>query len=419
VRRLCLSAAVLVNLVYGAEVLRVDLGGVVHPISVEILNGAIAQAQREGASAILLRLNTPGGLMEATRELAERMAASPVPVVTWVGPSGARAASAGFFLLLAGDVAAMAPGTRTGAASPVLLGREIDPVMRRKVESDAAAWIRSLANRRGRNPALAEKAVLEAKSFTEQEALDAKLIDLLAANEKELLQKLSGREVSRWDGTKTTLSIAGANVREYEPTLRQKIISSIADPNIAFILLIAGLLGLYIEFSTPGAIAPGIAGALLLLFGLSALSVLPISWLGVSLLLLGLALLLAEAFVTSHGVLGIGGAIAFVFGALLLVEGPPGVRISFGTAMGVGVPFAAISVLLATLAVRSQKEKAATGEVGLLGQTGLARTALEPEGKVYVHGEYWDASSPVPVPEGARVRVTAVEGLRLRVEPLP
>jgi membrane-bound serine protease (ClpP class) len=403
----------------GAGVLRVNTGNIVHPVSVEIVSRAIEQAQRDGAELVLLRLNTPGGMMEATREIVEQMVASPVPVAVWVGPSGARAASAGFFLLLAADVAAMAPGTRTGAASPVLLGQQMDPVMRRKVESDASAWIRSLAARRGRNAEVAEKAVLEAKSFTEQEALAAKLIDVVAANEEELLRKLDGREITLFNGARRKLSVAAAPIRDYQPSMRHKIIRAIADPNIAFILVMIGLLGLYMEFNMPGAILPGVLGALLLLFGLSALSVLPINWLGAALLILSIGLFAAEAFVTSHGILGIGGGVALVFGALLLVDGPPGVRIGLATALGVGIPCAGIAVFLATLVVRTHREKVSTGDSGLLGQTAVARTPLNPAGKVFVHGEYWDATSPVPVPEGAHVRVTAVEGLRLRVEPLP
>jgi membrane-bound serine protease (ClpP class) len=390
----------------------------VHPVSVEIFTRAAAQAQRENADLILVRLNTPGGLMDATRELVEKIVASPIPVVTYVAPSGARAASAGFFLLLAGDVAAMAPGTRTGAASPVLLGREMDAIMRKKVESDAAAFVRSIATQRGRDAAMAEKTVLEAKSFTEQEALQAKLIDLVASNEEELLRKLQGRTITRFNGTRHTFNIRDSSIRDYQPSLRHRILRIVADPNIAFILLIAGALALYLEFTTPGAIAPGVIGAILMLFGLAALSVLPINWLGAALLLLALGLFIAEAFVTSYGVLGIGGAIAFIFGALLLVDGPPGVRIGLGTALGVALPVAAIAVFLTTLVVRAHREKPTTGEIGLVGQIGTARTPLQPEGKVFVHGEYWDASSPVPLPDGARVRVTAVEGLRLRVEPL-
>ena len=401
-----------------AEILRVDIDGVVHPVTVELVSRAIDQAQKDRSDLILLRLNTPGGLVEATRQLVEKITASPVPVVTWVGPSGARAASAGFFILISADAAAMAPGTRTGAASPVLLGGEMDAVMRKKVESDASAWMRSLAARRGRNSELAEKTITEAKSFTESEALAGKLIDFIAADEKELIGKLQGRELTRFTGVRVTPELRDATVRHYQPTLRQRFMGAIADPNIAFLLLILGGLGLYLEFTTPGAVFPGVVGGILGLLGLAALSVLPINWLGAALLLLGLGLVIAEAFVTSHGVLGVGGAVAFVLGALMLVDGPPGVRISPGMAIGAGLPFAGIAVFLTTLVVRSQRKRADTGDDGMIGRTGVARTPLEPAGKVYVHGEYWDATSLVPVPEGAAVRIVGVDGLRLHVEPL-
>lgn len=418
-RHLLMPALLVVQAAIGATVVRVDVDSVVHPVTVEIVAGAIAQASQNNADLILLRLDTPGGLMEASREVVQLMNGSPIPVAAWVAPSGARAASAGFFLLLASDVAVMAPGTRTGAASPVLLGRELDPVMRKKVESDASAWIRSLAARRGRNAALAEQTITEAKSFTEEEALKAGLVDLIAANEADLLEKLNGRDIVLFNGEKRQLNLKSAVVTSYELTVRQKIFKAISDPNLAFILLVLGALGLYIEFSSPGLIVPGVLGALLLLLGLGALSVLPINWLGVALIILALGLFIAEAFFTSYGVLGIGGAAALILGALLLVEGPPEFRIGLATAAGVGIPFALIAIFLTTLVVRAQKRKPYTGESGMIGLIGVARTPLEPEGKVFVHGEYWDASATAPVPEGSRVRVIAVDGLRLRVEPVP
>ncbi|MDP2997057.1 MAG: nodulation protein NfeD [Bryobacterales bacterium] len=402
-----------------ARVLAVSVDGVVHPVTFEIISHAIDQARQQEASLLLIRLNTPGGLMEATRQIVERLVASPVPVVTYVAPSGGRAASAGFFLLEAGDIAAMAPGTNTGAASPVLLiGGQMDAVMRRKVENDAAASIRSLVSKRGRNAELAEKTVLEARSFTDGEALTHRLIDLVARDQDDLLRQLDGREVTRFDGRKQTLRVAGASVAEYRPTMRESIISAVSDPNIAFILLVVGALGLYVEFSHPGLIAPGVAGAILLLLGLSALSVLPISIAGVALLVLALVLFALEAKFASHGILGGGGAVAMVLGALLLVEGPPELRIRFSTAIAVTLPFAAITIFLLSLVVRARAGKVLTGAAGMLGEIGVARTPLDPAGKVFVRGEYWDAESPCPVAEGAAVRIVAVEGMKLRVKPI-
>jgi len=418
VRQLFLLLFLLLQAAYGAGVLRVDIDNVVHPITVETVSRALEQARREGASLLLIHLDTPGGLMEASREIVGKLIASPVPVVMYVAPGGARAASAGFFLLLAGDVAAMAPGTRTGAASPVVLGRELDPVMRRKLESDAGAWLRSLAAQRGRDAALAEKAVSEAKTFTAQEALESDLIDLIAKDESDLWRQLDGRPIVRFDGTKHTLDLRSPLVTIYEPTLRQKILKAISDPNLAFLLLVLGVLGLYVEFSSPGLIVPGAFGAILLLLGLAALSVLPINWLGAALMVLALTLFVLEAKFTSYGILGAGGAAAMVLGALLLVEGPPEFRIGLATAVAVALPFAGITVFLTTLVIRAHANKVDTGQNGLIGETGVACTPLNPTGKVLVHGEYWDATSSVAVAEGTRVRVSAIEGLHLRVEPL-
>lgn len=399
-----------------AHVIAVPVDGVVHPITIEIINHAIEQAQAEHAAVLLIRLDTPGGLLDATRQIIQQLSASPVPIVTYVTPSGARAASAGFFLLEAGDVAAMAPGTNTGAASPVLLGQQMDQVMREKVENDAAALLRSMTSRRGRNSQLAEEAVRKARAFTEKEALDQKLIDLIASDEQQLFKDLDGREITRWDGRKQVLHLAGATVTEVRRTLRERLMGAIADPNIGFILLVLGALGIYVEFSSPGLIFPGVAGAILALLGLSALTILPINWVGVALLLLAVTLFVLEAKFTSHGILGIGGTISMVLGALLLINGPPEVRIHLTTAVAVAVPFAVITMFLVSIVVQARRNKVLTGASGMIGEVGVTRTALEPEGQVLVRGEYWDAVATANIPAGARVRVKAVSGLKLLVE---
>jgi membrane-bound serine protease (ClpP class) len=400
------------------KIVAVDVDGMVHPITAEIVDGAIAQAKKENASLVLVRINTPGGLMDAMRATIEKIVASPVPVVTYVAPSGGRAASAGFFILEAGDVAAMAPGTATGAAHPVLMGSQMDAVMKQKVENDASAYLRSICGKRGRNSQLAETAVRESKSFTESEALDQKLVDLVAPGEKQLLAELDGRTVTRFDGTVTTLHTAGGEIVEYQRTLRQRLISAIADPNIALILLIIGALGIYIEFTSPGVIAPGVFGGILVLLGLSAISVLPINWLGAALLLLAFTLFALEVKFTSHGVLGAGGALAMVLGAVMLVDSPiPELRIHWLTALGVSLPFSAITVFLLTIAMRARRNKVETGVEGMIGQIGQALTGLSPAGKVFVRGEYWDAVAAQPVPAGAHVKVTAIDRLTLTVEP--
>jgi membrane-bound serine protease (ClpP class) len=400
----------------GPRVVAVTIEGEIHPITVEIVGHAIEQAQSENASLLLVRINTPGGLLDATRELIQKLDASTVPVVTYVEPSGARAASAGFFVLEAGDIAAMAPGTNTGASSPVLLVGQMDQVMRNKVENDAAAMLRSMMSRRGRNSDVGEQTIRQAKSFTEREALDQKLIELIASSEQQLFQELDGREITRWDGRKLTLHLAGATVIETERTLRERVIFAIADPNIGFILLVLGVLGIYVEFTSPGLIFPGIAGAILALLGLSSLSILPINWAGVGLLVLSLALFVLEAKFASHGMLGIGGTISMVLGALLLVNGPPDMRIHLSTALAVALPFAAITMFLVSMVVKARRNKVLTGPEGMIGELGVAQTALEPEGQVLVRGEYWGAIAASNIPAGAHVRVRGVMGLKLRVE---
>jgi membrane-bound serine protease (ClpP class) len=423
-RPICVLALLLTRLSYASpKVVAVDVNSIIHPVTVEIVTRAIAQAQTENADAILLRLNTPGGLMDAMRETIEKIVASPVPVISYVTPSGGRSASAGFFLLEAGDIAAMAPSTNTGAAHPVLMmNGQMDPEMKRKVENDAAASLRSLAAKRGRNSALAEKAVLESKSFTEKEALDDHLIELIARDEQDLFAQLDGREVVRFDGRKQTLHLAGATVVTYQPNLRERIISAIADPNIALILIVIGVLGIYAEFSSPGLIAPGVAGAISVLLGLSALSVLPINGTGAALLALAFVLFALEAKFVSHGVLTLGGAVAMVLGALLLIDSPmPELRIRWTVAIALALPFALITSLLLTLVVRARANKVVTGSAGMLGEAGVAVTALAPAGKVQVHGEYWDAVAPPGsrLEAGSKVLVTSVQGLQLAVKADP
>ncbi len=402
------------------KVIAVDLDGIVHPVTVEIVGSAIARAKQENASLIVVRLNTPGGLMDAMRETIEDIVASPIPVVTYVAPSGGRAASAGFFILESGDIAAMAPGTNTGAAHPVAEFGDMDATMKEKVENDAAAYMRSICAKRARNSEVGETAVRQSKSFTEREALDQHLIDLVAPNEQALLAALDGRTVTRFNGATATLHTAGAEVEVYQKTLRQSVVSAIADPNIALILLVIGAVCIYVEFSSPGLIAPGVVGAILVLLGLSAISILPLNWLGAALLLLAFTLFALEAKFTSHGVLAAGGAVCMMLGAVMLVDSPiPEMRIHWSTAIALTVPFAAITVLLLSLALRSRRAKVETGSEGMIGQIGAAITDLSPAGKVLVHGEYWDAVSLKPAAVGVSIRVTAIDKLKLTVEPVP
>jgi membrane-bound serine protease (ClpP class) len=416
---LAVLALVAAHALAAPKVLVVDVDGMVHPITTEIVAGAIAQARQENASLIVMRLNTPGGLMDAMRETIQEMISSPVPVATFVGPSGGRAASAGFFLLESGDVAAMAPGTNTGAAHPVAMTGQMDSVMKEKVENDAAAYMRSIATKRGRNSALAETAVRESKSFTEKEALEKNLIDLVAADLPALVAALDGRTVTRFDGRTQTLALRGAAIEVYEKTWRQRIISSIADPNIALVLLVAGALAIYVEFSSPGLIAPGVIGAICMLLGLSAISVLPINWLGAALLIVAFTLFALEAKFAAHGVLAVGGTVSMVLGAVMLIDSPlPELRIHWATAIGLALPFSLITAGLVSLAVRARRSKVVTGSQGMIGETGTAVTELAPAGTVFVHGEYWNAVALTNLPAGAPVRVTAIRQLTLTVEPL-
>jgi len=401
------------------RVIAADINQIIHPVTVEILKNALAEAEESGASALLIRLNTPGGLMEAMRECVEVIVSARIPVITYVTPSGARAASAGFFLLQAGDIAAMAPGTNTGAASPVLMGQEMDSVMRKKVEEDASASLRSVVSRRGRNAELAETTVLEAKAFTEEEAFKQNLINLIAASEASLFDQWEGREYTAWDGTKQTLRLRGAVVTPYALSLREKLMSAVSNPNIAFVLTVLGALGIYVEFTNPGLIFPGVGGAICVLLGLSALSILPINWMGVALLVLALVFFVLEASVSSHGILGAGGALAMALGAILLVDSPvPEMRIATSVAFAVSLSFAAITVFLLSLVIRAARNKVATGIETLPGRIATAMEPLNPAGRVRLDGDFWNAVSSAPVSKGEQVRVRKIDGLTLEVEPV-
>ena len=400
------------------RVLRIDVDHVIHPLTVEIIGQGLEQAEQENAAAVVIRLNTPGGLLSATEEIIQLIVASPVPVITYVAPSGGKAASAGFMILIAGDIAAMAPGTNTGAAHPVMLGgAKMDEVMNQKVENDAAASVRAIAEKRGRNTELAEQAVIESKSFTDKEALESNLIDIVANDVPELLRALEGRVIVRFDGSELSLNLSGAVVQSYELTNRQRILLPLIDPQLAFVLLILGALGIYVEFTHPGLIAPGIAGAILVIVGLMALTMLPINWAGAALIVLGLACFVLEAMMPTGGILALGGAVSMVLGAVMLVDtGIPELSIGWGTAIAVTLPFALITVFLLRLAVKSYSYKVATGSESMVGEIGVAKTDVGAEGRVFVHGEWWNAKSDQLIPSGQRVRIVGIDGLNLKVE---
>ncbi len=404
-----------------ASVLQVDVTGIVHPVTVEIMTAAISQAEAEHDDALLVRLSTPGGLLDSTREVIEQVLHSPVPVLMWVGPSGARAASAGFFLLESGDIAAMAPATNTGASHPVSgSGANLDSVMNEKVENDTAALVRTLAAHRGHDVDAAEKTVRSSVSYTESEALDKHLIDLIAPTPAALLEQLEGREITRFDGHKQTLHFASRNIIPFEPTLRQKILSAIADPNIALLLLVLGAIGVYAEFSVPGAVFPGVLGAILLLLGFAALAMFPIGWLGATLCIMGLTFFVLEAKFATHGILTAGGAIALLLGAMLLVDThDPALRVRFSMALALTLPFALITSFLLSIAVRARRNKVVTGIEAMPGRLGMVVAELNPSGRVRVQGEDWSAVADGRIGVNECVRVTAVHGLTLHVEAAP
>ncbi|HYC59743.1 MAG TPA: nodulation protein NfeD [Thermoanaerobaculia bacterium] len=416
-RSLLLALLIVLAQTMHAAVLRVVVDDVIHPIADEFVGRALEEAAKTQADAVIIELRTPGGLETSMRGMVEKIIRSRVPVIVWVGPGGARAASAGFFILQAADVAAMAPGTNTGAAHPVLLGEKLDDVMKMKVQNDAAAFMRSLAQRRGRNVKAAESGVREAKSFTEDEALALKLIEVVAPNVPALVQWADGKTVKRFDGTTTTLRVAGKPLVDYEMSLKQKLLSWIMNPNITFILMSLGMLALWAEFNHPGAILPGVVGLIAITLAVFALNLLPTRFAAFALILVAFALFALEAKFTSYGILGTGGVLCMIFGALLLVDGPiPELRVSLMTALVVSVPIGIIAVFLMTLVLRAHKNPVVTGADAMIGEIGIARTAVDGHGKVFVHGELWNAIANTAIPEGARVRVRGFDGMRVVVE---
>jgi membrane-bound serine protease (ClpP class) len=409
----------LLSALSSAEVLRISLDDAIQPVTAEYVARALDTAAANHDQAVLIEINTPGGLVDSTREIIEKIEASHVPVIIYVTPSGSRAASAGFFILESADVAAMAPGTNTGAAHPVILGSKMDDVMKQKLENDAAALIRSTVAKRGRNVELAESAVRESKSFTEQEALDKKLIEYIAPSQKDLFHQLTGKSFKRFNGDSVTLSLENDPVRDYRMTLKQRILSHLMDPNVAFILLAIGALALYAEFNHPGAVIPGTVGVVFILMSAFALNLLPVRFAAIAMIIGAFALFAAEAKFASHGVLTTGGIALLTLGGLFLVDGPiPEMRVKLVTALAVSVPLGIITAFLMSIAVRARRNKIVTGQQGLIGEIGIAQTMLSPSGKVFVHGELWDAVSTIPVPMGEQIVVREVDGLTLRVDPV-
>jgi len=406
------------GIAFASGVVKIKLDDTIQPISDEYIGRAIEQARQTNADAVLIELRTPGGLVDSTRSIIEKMLASPVPVIVFVAPSGARAASAGFFILEAADVAAMAPGTNTGAAHPVTFGGEkMDDVMKQKLENDAAAFMRSFVGPRGRNVALAEAAVRESKSWTDKEALDQHLIDYVARDQDDLFKQLDGKPIKRFDGKTVTLHLVGAPVIELPMTLKQRILDFLLDPNIAFLVLAVGALALYAEFNHPGAIVPGVVGVVFILLALFALNLLPTRYAAFTLIMAAFVMFALEAKFATHGILGVAGIALMTIGGLLLVDGPiPEMRVKLWTALAISIPLGAITVFLMSIALRARRNKIVTGTQGMIGSIGEARSDIDPEGKVFVQGELWNAHAPSRVQMGEQVVVRKVEGLELEVE---
>ncbi len=402
-------------------VVKLTLHDTIQPITADYLQRGLQEAARQHAQLVIVSMGTPGGLLESTRVMVEAIENSSVPVVIFISPTGSRAGSAGFFLLEAADIAAMAPGTNAGAAHPIVEGRQLDPVLKQKIENDAAAFLRSYTARRGRNVEAAEDAIRNSKSYSDEEALKLKLIDLVTADDASLLTALDGREIHRFNGTTQTLHLQGATVVTTAPSLRERLLSKLTNPDIAILLLVLGGLLIYLEFNVPGTVVPGSLGTLFVLLSLFGLNLLPIRHTAIVLLLAAVVMMVLEAKSGSHGVLALAGIISLVFGLATLVDGPiPELRVHTATAVGAGLGFGTISFGLAWIALRARRGKVLTGPQAMIGGTAIVRTPLNPTGQVEIRGELWQASlrGPASLAVGSSVSVRSIEGLVLIVEPV-
>jgi membrane-bound serine protease (ClpP class) len=403
----------------GAGVLVVDVDKDINAVTADYVAGSIREAEAEGMALLVLRLNTPGGRLDSTREITQAILSSKVPVVGFVAPPGAQAASAGFLVLMACDVAAMAPGTNTGAAAPVGgSGEELPATLSKKISEDAAALVRSLVDPRGRPPDLAVKAIKEAVSYSETEAAEKKLIEFVAKDLDELLVKLDGRAIKRVGRPDAVVKTTGLSVVERKMKPLQRALGVIASPAVAGLLLLLGLVGLYAEMSHPGAVFPGVLGGICLLLALFALSVLPTNWAAIGLVLLGLLFFFLEVKLSAHGLFAIGGGIAIVLGSALMFHTDPlAPRGDFWFVAGGAVTTSLILAALSIKALSVQRLPERTGAGSLVGQVIAAHTAIAGSGKVFIDGALWEARSDTPVEKGDLVEVVSFEGLRIVVQP--
>jgi membrane-bound serine protease (ClpP class) len=394
----------------------IEMDSAITPVTVRLLTMAIDRAQSDGAQALIVQLNTPGGLERSMRSMVQTILGSPIPVIVYVAPTGARAASAGVFITMAAHVAVMAPATNIGAAHPVAVGGSMDKEMSKKVENDAAAFARTIATERGRNAEWAEKAVRSSVSATEREAVKLKVVDLIADNVPDLLAKVDGRTVKTSKGP-VTLATKDAPVKIIEVRFRDRFLALISDPNIAYLLMMAGMLGIFFELSNPGSILPGVIGGICLILAFFAFQSLPVNWAGLLLLLFGVVLLIVEIKVVSHGILTVGGVVAMLLGSLMLYDTPEtGIRVSWLVIIPTVGTTAALVFFAVSMGIRALYRPTATGSQGMVGRLGVARSALQPEGQVLIDGELWRAVSQEPgVAAGDPVQVTAIDGLTLKV----
>jgi membrane-bound serine protease (ClpP class) len=410
-----------------AQIVELNINDEIEPVMAEYIVNGIDEAARRKASLVLITMDTPGGLSTSMEDIIHKILESPVPVAVYISPAGSRGASAGFFILMSADIAAMAPGTHSGAASPLLavggFPLQVDETLKKKILNDATAFLRSYTAKRGRNVQLAESAVVDGKAWTETEALDGKLIDLIANSQEDLLAKLDGRTIQRFDGSSVQLMLRNPERIPFSMSFRERFLSRIVQPDAFFILLIVGVLGLYTEFTHPGVVAPGVIGGIALVLALYAMHILPVAPAGIVLILLALGLFILEAKYTSHGVLAIGGIVAMLLGALMLVRSPlTHAGVSLGVAFGATIPFALLTIVLMRLVLRSRSWKQSTGREQLVGSPGEVTEALVREagseffqGMVRLHGELWRAVSHEEIPAGTQVRVTSIQGLTLHV----
>jgi membrane-bound serine protease (ClpP class) len=406
--------------VSSAAILKMTVDAPIHPITAEYIVRTIERADREGAALIIMSLNTPGGLDSSMRQIIEKIVNARTPVAVYVAPSGARAASAGFFIGIASDIFAMAPGTNTGAAHPVglsITGQAMDKTMEDKVTHDAASYIKTLAERRGRNIGMAEDAVRKSLSYTEQEALKGGLIDIVARTDRDIIEAFDGKRLKRFNGEETTLSLKKEPVTSIPMSFRQQFLLTISNPNLAYILLMIGLLGLYFEFAHPGAILPGVLGGICLLLAVFSFQILPINYVGLMLIILAVILFVLEVKVHSYGMLSLGGITAMVIGSVMLINAPiPELRPSFRVIIPMALGISLILIFLVYLVARAHARRAFTGREGMVGEVGRAQTDLAPSGKVFVHGEIWEAEATEPVARGGKVKVIEVlDSMKVRV----